>query len=115
MDKSSLKGTDMTTNHTLFPGLAETIETVPESSIVSRTILKADHFKAIVFAFAPGQELSQHTASVPAVIQILEGECALTIGEAAYEGKPGTWAYMEAGVPHSLLAKSAVKMLLIMM
>jgi len=105
----------MTTTHTFFPSLVETINAIPESSIVSRTILKEDHFKAIVFAFAPGQELSQHTASVPAVIQILEGECALTIGEAAYEGKPGTWAYMEAGVPHSLLANTPVKMLLLMM
>jgi quercetin dioxygenase-like cupin family protein len=105
----------MITNHTFFPSLTETIEAIPESSIVSRTILKADHFKAIVFAFAPGQELSQHTASVPAVIQILEGECALTVGEASYEGKPGTWVYMEASVPHSLLAKTPVKMLLLMM
>jgi quercetin dioxygenase-like cupin family protein len=52
---------------------------------------------------------------VPAVIQILEGECALTVGEASYEGKPGTWVYMEASVPHSLLAKTPVKMLLLMM
>ncbi len=105
----------MATNHTFFAGLSETIDTIPESSIVSRTILKADHFKAIVFAFAPGQELSQHTASVPAAIQILEGECDLTVGEAAYKGKPGTWVYLEAGVPHSLLANTPVKMLLLMM
>jgi quercetin dioxygenase-like cupin family protein len=103
------------TDHTFFANLSETIDAVPENSIVSRTILKEARFKAIVFAFATGQELSQHTASVPAVIQILEGECSLTVGEAAYEGKPGTWVYMEAGVPHSLLAHTPVKMLLLMM
>jgi quercetin dioxygenase-like cupin family protein len=105
----------MITNHTFFANLAQTVEAIPTDSIVSRTIYKDDHLKAIVFAFAPGQELSQHTASVPAVIQILEGECDLTVGEAAYQGRPGAWVRMEAGVPHSLLAHTAVKMLLIMM
>lgn len=103
------------TDHTFFADLAETIDAIPENSIVSRTIYKDEHLKAIVFAFAPGQELSQHTASVPAMIQILEGECDLTVGEAAYPGRPGTWVRMEAKVPHSLLARTPVKMLLIML
>ncbi len=71
--------------------------------------------KVIVFAFAPGQELSQHTASVPAGIQILEGECDLTVGDASYPGKPGAWVYMDANTPHSLLARTPVKMLLLML
>ncbi len=49
--------------HTYFADLAQTIETIPTDSIVSRTILKDGQLKVIVFAFAPGQELSQHTAS----------------------------------------------------
>ena len=105
----------MTVNHTFFPDLAEAIDTIPVDSIVSRTIYKDDHLKAIIFAFAPGQELSQHTASVPAMIQIVEGECDLTVGEASYQGKPGTWVHMEANLPHSLLARTPVKMLLIML
>jgi len=60
--------------------------------------------------------LSQHTASVPAMIQILEGECDLTVGATSYQGKPGTWVHMEANLPHSLLARTpVVKMLLIML
>ena len=102
-------------NHVYFTSLAETIETIPTESIVSRTIYKDDKLKAIVFAFAPGQELSQHTASVPAMIQILEGECDLVVGGSPYTGAPGTWVHMDANVPHSLLAKTAVKMFLIMM
>ena len=45
----------MTVNHTFFADLAEAIETIPTDSIVSRTIYKDDHLKAIIFAFAPGQ------------------------------------------------------------
>ena len=102
-------------NHTFFPDLSLTIETIPTESIVSRTIFKDGQLKVIVFAFDSGQELSKHTASVPAMIQILEGECDLTVGEAAYSGKPGTWVHMDANLPHSLLARTPVKMLLIML
>ena len=102
-------------NHVFFEDLSQTIDTIPTESIVSRTIFKDGGLKAIVFAFATGQELSQHTASVPAMIQILEGECDLTVGEASYSGKPGTWVHMDANLPHSLLARTPVKMLLIML
>ena len=76
---------------------------------------KDETLKAIVFAFAPGQELSQHTASVPAIIQILEGECDLTVGGTLYQAVPGSWVHLEANLPHSLLAHTPVKMLLLMM
>ncbi|HVP22086.1 MAG TPA: cupin domain-containing protein [Anaerolineaceae bacterium] len=98
-----------------FADLAGSIETIPVDSIVSRTIFKDDMVRVIVFAFAPGQELSEHTASVPAMIQILEGECDLLVGKAAYSGKPGTWVHMDANLPHSILARTHVKMLLIML
>lgn len=105
----------MTPSHNFFQELANTVETIPTDSIVSRTIYKDEQLKAIVFAFAPGQELSQHTASVPAIIQILEGECDLTVGGTPYQCGPGAWVHMEANLPHSLLAKTPVKMLLLMM
>ncbi len=105
----------MTTPYTFFPELAETIDTIPTESIVSRTIYRDDQLKAIVFAFAPGQELSEHTASVPAIIQILEGECLLTLGGDSYTVKAGAWARMPAHMPHSIVAKTPLKMLLIML
>ena len=101
--------------HTYFPNLSETVSSIPQESIVSRTIYRGDGLKAIVFAFAPGQELSEHTASVPAVIQIIEGECELTVGESRYEASAGAWVQMPAKMPHSLYAKTPVKMLLIML
>lgn len=106
----------MDTPYTFFPEIAKTIDAIPEESIVSRTVFRGeDGLKAIVFAFAPGQELSEHTAAVPAMIQILEGECVLTLGEDRYEVKAGAWARMPANLKHSILAKTPVKMLLIML
>ena len=105
----------MTNPYTFFPEIAETIDTIPDESIVSRTVYRDDQLKAIVFAFAPGQELSEHTASVPAIIQILDGECLLTLGSDSYTVKAGAWARMPANLPHSIIAKTPLKMLLLML
>ena len=106
---------EMTTPYTYFPGIAETIDSIPTDSIVSRTIYRDDELKAIVFAFAPGQELSEHTASMPAIIQILEGECDLTLGTDHFSASAGAWARMPANLPHSVFARTPVKMLLLML
>lgn len=105
----------METPYTFFEEINNSIETIPTESIVSRTIYRDDHLKAIVFAFAPGQELSEHTASVPAIIQILDGECELTLGKDRFEVKAGAWARMPANLPHSIFARTPVKMLLLML
>ncbi|NMB87439.1 MAG: cupin domain-containing protein [Chloroflexi bacterium] len=99
---------------TLLEDLTQAVQAIPLDSIVSRTIYRDPSLKAIVFAFAPGQELSEHTAAVPAIIQILEGECDLTLGEDRYDARVGFWVRMPAGLPHSLLARTPVKMLLLM-
>ncbi len=51
--------------------LHEMIE-VADQGIVSKTVVENVHHKLVHFTFAPGQELSEHTASVPAAIQVLE-------------------------------------------
>ena len=105
----------METPYTFFEEINSAIDSIPTESIVSRTIYRDDHLKAIVFAFAPGQELSEHTASVPAIIQILDGECELTLGTDHYQVKAGAWARMPANLPHSIMAHTPVKMLLLML
>ena len=71
--------------YTFFQDIRQTIESIPTDSIVSRTISREGGMKVIVFAFAVGQELSEHTASVPAIIQILQGEADLTVGGDHYD------------------------------
>lgn len=105
----------MTKPYTFFQDITQTIESIPTESIVSRTISREGGMKAIVFAFAVGQELSEHTASVPAVIHILQGDADLTVGEDHYDAHPGTWVRMDANLPHSVVARTPVLMLLIML
>ena len=87
---------------------------VPSDSILSRTFHEDEHLKAILFVFAPGQELSEHTASQPAILHFLQGEADLTLGTERQEAGPGTWAWMPARLTHSVRAHTPVTMLLLL-
>jgi quercetin dioxygenase-like cupin family protein len=105
----------MNTDYYYVADLADQISEPQPESIISRAFYTDEQLKVILFSFAPGQELSEHTASVPAIIHIIEGEAQLTLGEDAYEAQAGAWARMPANLPHSLYAKTPTKMLLIML
>lgn len=88
---------------------------IPKDGITSRAMHADANTRAVLFAFDAGQELSEHTASMPAIIHILKGEAKLTFGSDAFEAGPGAWAYMPAHLPHSVFAKTPVVMLLTML
>jgi quercetin dioxygenase-like cupin family protein len=91
------------------------IHEIPDESIVSRTVWKSASVKASLFGFAAGQSLSDHTANQPAILQILEGEARITLGDASVEAKPGAWIYMPAKLVHSVTAHTPLKMLLLLL
>ncbi len=104
-----------TSTYTLINDLADLMPEIPDDTIISRSVYQDGQLKAILFGFAPGQELSEHTAARPAILHFLKGEAALTLGKDASTAGPGTWAHMEAHLPHSILAKTEVVMLLLML
>lgn len=69
----------------------------------------------MAFGFAVGEELSEHTASVPAIIQIIQGDATLTLGDDRHSAKPGTWIHLPANLKHSVRAETPVLMLLLML
>lgn len=87
---------------------------IPDDSIVSRTYYEDDRVKAILFGFAAGQELSEHTASQPAILHFLQGEADLVLGDQEMRAGPGTWVHMPARLPHSVMAKTQTLMLLLL-
>ena len=97
---------------TMIPKLEELIEEIPDDSIVSRTVFEADGVKVILFGFAPGQSLSEHTAARPALLHFLAGEAHLTLGSESFEVGPQAWVHMPPHLPHSVVAKSQTLMLL---
>ena len=69
---------------------------VPPDGILSRTLHNDERLRVVLFAFSKGQQLTEHTASVPAVLHVLEGEARLKLGPDSLEAHPGTWVHMQA-------------------
>ncbi|HXX61917.1 MAG TPA: cupin domain-containing protein [Candidatus Sulfotelmatobacter sp.] len=96
---------------TVFPDLAAEAP-IPDRGILSRTLSDEADVELVLFAFAPGERLSEHTSARPAIIHILAGEADLTVGTAAYEGTAGTWLRMPADTRHSVVARTGLVMAL---
>ena len=84
-----------------------------DRGIHSQTLYDGPDLRLIAFAFAPGEELSEHTAARPAVVEILDGEGVAVIdGGAPLPLVAGTWFRMDPRVPHSIRATTPLRMLL---
>ncbi len=94
---------------------AAALVTAQDGAVVSRTLLKRDSGSVTLFAFAAGQGLSEHTAPFDALVQVLEGEAAVTIAGRRHQVKAGEVILMPAGQPHALAAERPFKMLLTML
>ena len=101
-------------SYTHFVDLAAEVEP-PEDGILTRTLFNDEHVKAVIFGFGRGQELSEHTASMPAILHILQGEATLTLGGDTVAAKPGTWIHMPANLQHSVQTTTSVVMLLLLL
>src|SRR5881628_3589415 len=95
------------------PDLAEQAK-VPETGILSQTLQNDERTKVILFGFAPGQELSAHTAPFPATLTFLKGEALLNLGGEERDATEGTFVYMRQKLEHGIKAKTEVVMLLAM-
>lgn len=104
----------MTTSYTHISDLAKEVQP-PDKGILSRTLHNDDRLKVVLFGFAQGEELSEHTASMPAILHFLQGEATVTLGDDRHEAKPGTWVHMPTGQRHSIQAKTPVVMLLLLL
>ena len=89
--------------------------TIPKDGILSRAVYADDRLKAVMFGFDAGQELSEHTASMPAVIHILQGDAEIALGGDVLQAAPGTWIHMEANLTHRVTARTPTVMLLLLL
>src|ERR1035438_10684997 len=85
---------------------------IPRDGTLSRTIHRDDYVKIVLFGFAGGQELSQHTAAVPAIVEILQGDARVTLDGEEKELSAGSLGYMEAKLSHAVYARTDGGMLL---
>ena len=75
------------------------------NGIVSRTILNTAHSRTVLFGFAEGQELSEHTSTQHALIQVLSGECEFRLDGKVHTLKAGAFLHMPPNLRHAVQAK----------
>src|SRR5665811_1027347 len=80
----------------VFPDLVAEAPHVPRG-IHSQTLYDGPDLRLVLFAFAPGEELSEHTAARPAVVHVLDGEGDAIVDGEPFALNPGTWFRMPAG------------------
>src|SRR5450759_2253010 len=98
----------MAAPYTFFADLA-TEAPIPARGILSQTLSNEGDIEFLLFAFAAGEQLSEHTSARPAIIHILAGEGELTVCGDAHPARPGTWLRMAPEVKHSLLARTPMQ------
>jgi quercetin dioxygenase-like cupin family protein len=101
-------------NYMAVENLLKEVE-IPKDGTLSRTLHRDDNVKIVLFGFSGGQELSQHTAAVPAILQIVQGDARVTLDGEEKEFSTGSWVFMEANLPHAIYARTDVVMLLTML
>ncbi len=99
---------------TTFVDLATQVE-IPDNGTISRTIYQDAQIKVVLFGFAAGQELSEHTASMAAILHFVQGEAHVTLGTQDVAAQANTWIHMPPHLPHSISARTPVIMLLLLL
>ncbi len=95
--------------------LSTQVGEISKDSIISQSIHNDTYTKVILFAFAAGQELSEHATPFMATLQFIQGEAEITLGADNMTAEPGTWVQMPPNLLHSITAKTDVLMLLTML
>jgi quercetin dioxygenase-like cupin family protein len=103
----------MPTKYFFTPELIAQIE-VPKQGILSRTLYNDDQVKLVLFGFSEGQELSAHTAPMPASLYFLQGEGSLTLGDDQMPVSAGSFAHMTPELLHAIVARTPLVMLLVL-
>lgn len=83
-----------------------------QGQVVSMTVAQIPAVNITLFSLDEGEGISTHTTSGDAMVQILDGEAEITIGDRTLTVKIGETVIMPSDVPHSLEARKSFKMLL---
>jgi quercetin dioxygenase-like cupin family protein len=81
-------------------GMIEPFEDKPRA----HHVLQVPETHVVAFAFAAGQELHEHQAHHPVLVQALAGHLRLSHGEAEVDLRPGDLLHLPAMTAHSVTA-----------
>lgn len=94
--------------------VGELVEVATDAT-VSRTVLTAEGARLVLFAFDTGQELTEHTAAVPVLLQVLDGALLVAASGREVTLRPGGVVHLPSRLPHAVHALEPSRMLLTML
>ena len=97
-----------------LPDVASLVDIQPEAT-VSRTVLKAEGARVVLFSFDAGQVLTEHTAAVPALLQVLDGHLRIIADGRTVDLRPGGIVHLAARLPHTVEAVEPSRLQLTML
>jgi len=86
--------------------------TYQEGQVISRTISQTPTVSISLFSLDKGEGISSHITPGDAMVQVLDGEVEITIGDGIFTVKEGETIIMPSNVPHGLEARVRFQMLL---
>lgn len=86
---------------------------IEEEQMLSKTLVQRKDLGMTVFSLDKDQEIGRHSSPGDAMVNILSGLAEITIDEEVFEVAAGQTIVMPANIPHSLYAKEAFQMLLV--
>jgi quercetin dioxygenase-like cupin family protein len=69
----------------------------------------------VLFGFSEGQELTEHTSTQHALVEILSGECEFLLGGKPHNLKAGDFLSMPPNLAHAVRATKQFSMLLMLL
>lgn len=102
----------------LIPAGQEKVISLPAETqfaahgIVSRTLVRTENLRVVLFGFSAGQELTEHTTTQHALVQVLSGSCEFSLAGKPQQLKAGDFLSMPPNLAHAVKATTAFSMLL---
>lgn len=86
---------------------------IEEEQMLSKTLVQRKDLGMTVFSLDKDQEIGRHSSPGDVMVNILSGLAEITIDDDVFEVAVGQTIVMPANIPHSLYAKEAFQMLLV--
>ena len=94
-------------------GLTEDLP-ISAAATTSRSLVDNDRVRVIAFTFDTGEELTEHTAAMPVVVQLISGAMRFEVAGDTHHLTPGDCIYLPPREPHSLEALEPCRLSLVM-
>jgi quercetin dioxygenase-like cupin family protein len=93
--------------------LATALPATP-SATTSRVVVANDVVRVVAFAFDTGEQLTEHTSTMPVVVQVLRGALRFDVAGRAHDLVAGDVVYLAPNEVHALEAREPSLVSLVM-